>query len=55
MGRVVILLSKLTHEAETQAWMYILYLFKAVYIAHGISLEKKGLECTVNPAVLTCL
>jgi hypothetical protein len=27
--------------------MYNLYLFKAVYIAHGISLEKKGLECTV--------
>jgi hypothetical protein len=26
--------------------MYILYLFEAVYIAHDISLEKKGLECT---------
>jgi hypothetical protein len=25
--------------------MYNLYLVKAVYIAHGISLEKKGLEC----------
>ena len=45
MGRVVILILKLTHEAETQAWMYILYLFKAVFIAHDISLEKKGLEC----------
>ena len=47
MGRVVILLLKLTHEAETQACMYILYLFKAVFIAHDISLEKKGLECTL--------
>jgi len=46
VGRVVILLLKLTHEAETQAWMYILYLFEAVYIAHDISLEKKGLECS---------
>jgi hypothetical protein len=45
VGRVVILLLKLTHEAETQACMYILYLFKAVFIAHDISLEKKGLEC----------
>jgi hypothetical protein len=45
VGRVVILLLKLTHEAETQAWMYILYLFEAVYIAHDISLKKKGLEC----------
>jgi hypothetical protein len=26
--------------------MYILYLFEAVYIAHDISLEKKGLECS---------
>jgi hypothetical protein len=25
--------------------MYILYLFEAVYIAHDISLGKKGLEC----------
>ncbi len=25
--------------------MYIFYLFEAVYIAHDISLEKKGLEC----------
>ncbi len=25
--------------------MYILYLFEAVYIAHDISFEKKGLEC----------
>jgi hypothetical protein len=25
--------------------MYILYIFEAVYIAHDISLEKKGLEC----------
>ncbi len=28
--------------------MYILYLFEAVYIAHDISLEKKGLECVVS-------
>jgi hypothetical protein len=28
--------------------MYILYLFEAVYIAHHISLKKKGLECIVS-------
>ena len=27
--------------------MYILYLFEAVFIAHDISLEKKGLECNL--------
>jgi hypothetical protein len=29
--------------------MYILYIFEAVYIAHDISLEKKGLECIRKP------
>jgi hypothetical protein len=28
--------------------MYILYLFEAVFIAHDISLEKKGLECAAD-------
>ena len=28
--------------------MYILYIFEAVYIAHDISLEKKGLECNTS-------
>jgi hypothetical protein len=46
VGRVAILLLKLTHVEEKQAWMYILYFLEAVYIAHDISLEKKGLECT---------
>ncbi len=45
MGIVDCLLLKLTHEAKTQAWMYILWLFAAVYITHDQSLEKKGLEC----------
>ncbi len=39
------MLLKLTHEAKTQAWMYISYLFEAVYILHDLTLEKKGLEC----------
>ncbi len=45
MGRVVILLSKLTHEAKSQTWMFILCLFEAVFISRVVSLEKKGLEC----------
>jgi hypothetical protein len=27
--------------------MYILYLFEAVYISHDLTLEKKGLECSL--------
>ncbi len=46
MGIVVCLLLKLTHESKTQALMYILCLFEAVYISHDLTLEKKGLECS---------
>ncbi len=45
MGRVVFLILKLTHEAKTQAWMYILHLFEAIYVSHVLSLKRKGLEC----------
>jgi hypothetical protein len=47
MGRVVFCFLKLTHEAETHTWMYILNLFEAVYIIHVLSLGKEGLECTL--------
>jgi hypothetical protein len=47
VGRVVFLLLKLTYEAKTQTSMLILHSFEAVYISHVLSLEKKGLECTL--------
>ncbi len=46
---------KLTHEAKTQARMYILCLFKAVYISHDLSLEKKGLECDNSILLVTII